>query len=145
MPHPSSSQLDREIAEALAEMPAAGARDVTDRLVQDSSTGPGELPRMVATAKPARELTPTLAAVLASLRARADRTVGSISKALAYSRAIRGYGGKRDHANLIRLIKGGYVRLCEVSGLPPPGSAAHRDSPYGDRYYVLHVGPGDAS
>lgn len=145
MSHRSNSpQLDREIAEALAEPPVTGARDVTERLLGDASSGPGETVRLVATAKPARHIdgTPTLAAALEDLRARQDRTMGSVSKALAYSRAMP--HGKRDHANLIRLIKGGHVHIFEVSGSPPSGSAAHGEAPHADRYYLLHVGPREA-
>jgi hypothetical protein len=55
--------------------------------------------------------------------------MGFISKPLAYSSAMR--GSKREHAKLIRLIKGGYVHVCEVDAVPPSGSIARRDSPYG--------------
>ena len=138
----TGAQLDAEIAEFLTEAPPAGARgDVTAELLRDASFGPGDDVKLVATAKAAKSVaaTPSLAATLANLRARSDRTMGFISKALAYSKAVR-EGGKREHANLIRLIKGGYVRVCEMRGAPPSGSVAHRDSPYGDRYYVLHIG-----
>lgn len=138
MAHKDSAQLEREVEQLLLGALPAGSRDVTQVLLRDSSSGPGELPRLVARAQPARELAPTLVAALASLRARPDLSVGFVSKPLAYSRSMP--HGKRDHANLIRLIKGGHVRVYEVSTRPPSGSAAHRDSPYGDRYYVLHVG-----
>jgi len=73
----------------------------------------------VATARPAKDVagTPSLAAALSSLGSRHDRSMGFISKPLAYSRAMP--HGKREHANLIRLIKGGYVRVCEVATAPP--------------------------
>lgn len=138
MANKTPAQLDREIAEFLAEPPLAETRDVTAKLLSDASYGPGDLPRLVASAKPARELTATLAATLESLRRRADRSVGFVSKALAYSKAMP--SSKREHANLIRLIKGGYVHVCEVAGAPPPDSIARRDSPYGTSYYVLYVG-----
>jgi hypothetical protein len=112
---------------------------LTAVMLRDASVGPGDLPRLVATAKPARDVakTPTLATTLANLRAKSDRSVGFVSKALAYSRAMP--HSKREHANLIRLIKGGYVRVGEVAGPPPEGSSARRDAPYGDRYYELIV------
>ncbi len=134
-------RMDEEIREFLAEPPLASTTDVTQHLLQDSSQGPGEQPRLVASAKPATDVsrTPTLAAALQKLRATPDRTIGFISKPLAYGRLFR-YLGKRDHANLIRLIKGGYAHVCEVKGPPPEGSNARVDSPYGDRYYVLHLG-----
>ena len=112
---------------------------LTESLLRESSQGPGDLPRLVATAKPARniEKTPSLAATLSDLRAKYDRSLGFISKPLAYGRAMR--HSKREHANLIRLIKGGYVRVVEVAGPPPEGSDAKRDAPYGDRYYELRV------
>lgn len=134
----TASQFDREIAEFLAEPPLAETRDVTTNLLSDSSYGPGDLPRLVATAKPARELTPALAATLESLRRRSDRSVGFVSKALAYSKAMP--SSKREHTNLIRLIKGGYVHVCQVTGAPPSDSLARRDAPYGTSYYLLHIG-----
>lgn len=133
-----TTKLDREIAEFLAEPPLAETRDVTQSLLSDSANGPGELPRLVATAKPARELTPSLVDTLEGLRLRPDRSVGFISKALAYSKAMP--SSKREHANLIRLIKGGFVHVCAVSGAPPSDSLARRDSPYSTSYYVLHIG-----
>lgn len=136
----TSAQLDREISEFLAEPPLAGTRDVTELLLREAAQGPGDLSRLVASAKPARELTPTLEATLESLRRRSDRSVGFISHALAYSWALRG-SGRREHANLIRLIKGGYVHVCEVRGASLPGSVARRDSPFGnEKHYMLHVG-----
>lgn len=136
----SKSQIDREIEAFVAEAPHAGSRDVTRNLLDYSSQGSGERPRLVASARPARELTPTLSSALDRLRATPDRTMGYTSKPLAYSGPFR-YLGKRDHTNLIRLIRGGCVHVCEVLGAPPHGSVAYRDSPYGDRYYVLHLGP----
>ena len=134
-------EVDELLAAIKAKVPLSGTRDVTARLLSESAEGPGELPRLVATARPAKNVTetPTLAATLSNLSSRYDRSMGFISKPLAYSHAVR--GSKREHANLIRLIKGGYVHVCEVNAAPPLNSIAHRDSPYGDRYYVLHVGP----
>ena len=135
-------ELDDAVVEYLASTgeAVAGTRDVTDLLLDESARGPGEKSRTVAEAKPARDIsrTPTLETALQALRALPDKTMGFISKPLAYGRPFR-YLGKRDHTNLIRLIKGGHVRVYEVSRRPPPGSGAHLDSPYGDRYYVLHV------
>lgn len=140
----TATQLDREIADALAK-PArrhatidASTDDVTAELLRESSYGPGEHGTRVATAKPAKDLqgSPTLAAALEQLRRQHDRTMGFISKPLAYSKAMP--HGKRDHANLIRLIKGGFVKVRKVNGPPPEGSTARRDAPYGDRYYELY-------
>jgi hypothetical protein len=133
------SQLDREIAEFLAEAPLAGTHDVTAKLLSDSAYGPGPQTQLVADAKAATSLTPTLEVALTNLRNRVDRSIGFVSKALAYSKGMP--SSKREHANLIRLIKGGFVHVCEVRSAPPAGSFAKRDSPYGDRYYVLHIGP----
>jgi hypothetical protein len=116
----------------------ASSDDVTAQLLRDSSTPPGELPLLVAKAKAARDVskTPSLQATLANFRSSPDHTMGFISKALAYSKAMP--SSKREHANLIRLIKGGHVRIYEVRGSSPPGSIARRDSPYGnDRFYEL--------
>jgi hypothetical protein len=122
-----------------ARMVAAPLDEVTAELLRDASYGPGEHPVRVAAAKPATDLqgSPTLAAALEQLRRQPDRTMGFISKALAYSKAMP--SSKRDHANLIRLIKGGFVKVRKVNGPPPEGSTARRDSPYGDRFYELYI------
>lgn len=138
-------EISREVDELLeaikTKVPLSGTRDVTARLLRESAEGPGDLPRLVATARPAKSVaeTPTLAATLSNLSSRYDRSMGYISRPLAYSYAVR--GSKREHANLIRLIKGGYVHVCEVDAAPPADSVARRDAPYSTRHYVLHVGP----
>jgi len=133
-------EVDELLAGIRAKVPLSETRDVTARLLRESAEGPGEMPQLVAAARPATNVaaTPTLAVTLANLSARYDRSMGYISKPLAYSSAMR--GSKREHANLIRLIKGGYVHVCEVNAPPPFDSIARRDSPYSDRHYVLHVG-----
>ena len=113
----------------------ARVEDVTDRLLSDVS-GPGERVKRVHGAKPARALTPSLATFFDKWKAPSDKTVGFISNALAYGRGVTGYSSSH-HTNMIRLIKGGHVRVCEIREKPPAGSAAHRDSPYGERFYVL--------
>ncbi len=139
-------EIGREVDELLAgikaKVPLSGTRDVTARLLHESAEGPGDLPHLVAKARPAKDVanTPTLAATLADLSSRYDNSMGFISKPLAYSKAAR-YSGKREHANLIRLIKGGYVHVCEVLAAPPSNSLAWQDARYGDHYYVLHGGP----
>jgi hypothetical protein len=122
-----------------ARMTAVPLDEVTAELLRDASYGPGEHAARVAAAKPATNLqgSPTLATALEQLRRQPDRTMGFISKALAYSKAMP--SSKRDHANLIRLIKGGFVKARKVNGPPPEGSTARRDSPYGDRYYELYL------
>jgi hypothetical protein len=120
-------------------------RDVTAELLVDSATGPGKYTQRVAGALPARKQTPSLMATLAAFEARHDKTMGRISKPLAYSKAMP--AGARDHGNLIRLIKGGQIAVCAVTGPPPRASVAHRDAPYyaGDAntpngYYILRIG-----
>lgn len=110
-------------------------KDVTDELLRDASSGPGEYVARVAKAKPAKNQTPTLIDALATWEAQPDKTMGFTSKALAYNRALT--RSKTHHSNMIRLIKGGHLRVCEVNAAPPEGSNAKRDSPYGDRYYVI--------
>lgn len=133
-------EVDELLAAIKAKVPLSGTRNVTAQLLRESAEGPGDLPHLVATARPAKNITevPTLVATLLNLSARHDRSMGYISKPLAYSRAVR--GSKREHANLIRLIKGGYVHVCEVDAPPPSDSIARCDVPYSDRHYVLHVG-----
>lgn len=139
----TDAELERQISGVLVGSgSASGARrevDVTARVLADSSQGPGEGPRLISSARPAgAELPPSLSAELDRFRASLDNTMGSVSKPLAYARLFR-YLPKREHGNLIRLIKGGHIRIYEVSGGPPAGSNARLDSPFGDRYYVLRA------
>jgi hypothetical protein len=112
-------------------------KDVTDELIRDSSSGPGEYVARVAKAKPARNQTPQIIEALAEWERRSDKTMGRVSKALAYSRSLPTHK-PREHSNFIRLIKGGHLRVCEVNAPPPEGSNAKRDSPYGASYYIIH-------
>lgn len=107
-------------------------KDVTAELL-DRVSGPGPYVALVKRAKGAKNLTPALTATLAKVLANDDRTFGAISNALAYSRTLRSYG-KSGHANLIRLIKGGHLRIIRHDGSPPPGSNARRDAPYDSPY-----------
>ena len=114
-------------------------RDVTGELLRDSASGPGERPALVARAKAPKEISPKLAALLEHLAdPRRDLTMGFISKALAYSKAMP--SGKSEHADMIRLIRSGLVRVFEVNGKPPDGSVAAREAPYNDRYYAMRIG-----
>jgi hypothetical protein len=112
-----------------------GALDVTSEVLAESSQGPGEHVLRVAKAKPARDLTPTTFQALIDWLRRDDKTIGFISKPLAYSRALP--SSKSEHSNIIRVIRGRHLRVYRVNGSPPIGSRAHRDSPYGDRYYII--------
>jgi hypothetical protein len=136
------SQLQREIDEALSvDVVGSGSgasttNDVTSRLLA-SCSGPGEYVKRVHEARPAKSLTPSLRKLLDQLRNERDLTIGRISNPLAY-------GGwrlhsKSRHRDVIRLIKGGFVRVVEVNEPPDLGTMARRDSPYGDRYYRLEV------
>ncbi len=116
----------------------ARVEDVTGDLIRHTA-GPGDYVKRVQQARPAFSLTPTLAAFLEKLRAPSDKTVGRVSNVLAYGKTITG-PRPSYHTNMIRLIKGGHVQVCEVAAPPPAGSNAHRDTPYGDRFYFLKVG-----
>jgi hypothetical protein len=116
----------------------ARVEDVTGYLIHHTA-GPGDYVKRVQQTRPAFSLTPTLTAFLEKLRAPSDKTVGRVSNALAYGRGITG-SKPSYHTNMIRLIKGGHVQVCEVAAPPPAGSNAHRDAPYGDRFYFLKVG-----
>lgn len=115
-------------------------RDVTQQLIEKSSStsNPGAKAALFRRAAPAKKLTPSLAKTLASWERKPDRTMGFTSNPLIYSGAMP--RGAREHANTIRLIKGGHLRVCEVLEPPPVGSTAKRDSPYGDRYYLIRPG-----
>lgn len=133
----TKAELEADIQHAL-QMDSQIVRngtDVTDELLKESSYGPGAYCARVAKAKPAKELTPTLAEALSRFE-RTDRTMGFVSKPLAYSHAMP--RGAREHSELIRLVKGGYVKVYKISGKPPSDSTAQRDSPYGVHgYYVM--------
>lgn len=107
--------------------------DVTDYVVQDSGRGPGDARARVARAKPAKALTPTLQATLDEWL-RGDRSLGYVAGALAYGfRSMR----PSTHTNMVRLVKGGHLRVCRVFAPPPPGSNAKHGSPFGDSYYLV--------
>lgn len=85
-------------------------------------------------AKPAKQLTPTLQATLDAWNRRSDKSLGFTSNALAYGfRFMK----PSEHSNIIRLLKGGKLRMCRIDRPPPEGSEAKRGSPYGDRYFVI--------
>lgn len=138
----TGAELEQQVRDYLARTdPEAGqVRDVTQRVLDDSSSGPGEKSRLVATARaPAPgPLPPTLLVALQRIQRMPDLTMGHISKPLAYATMFR-FMGKRDHANVIRLLRGGYLRIYEVSGSTPLGSLARKDDVWGaqQRYYVL--------
>jgi hypothetical protein len=114
--------------------------DKTDYLLGDTY-GPGEYVARVHKTKGAAKLTPTLRKFFDAWRTKYDHSGGFISNFLAYSGAMRGGAhSKTYHANMIRLVKGGHIRVCQVEGSPPQGSIAHRDSPYGEAYYILRAG-----
>lgn len=107
--------------------------DVTEEQIA-SVSGPGEKVKLVRDAKPATKLTPTLQQTLDEWNRKSDKSLGLISNVLAYG--FR-FTKPREHSNLIRLIKGGKLRLCRVHAPPLDGSNAKSSSPYSDRYYIL--------
>jgi hypothetical protein len=117
----------------------ARVTDVTGRLIQEVY-GPGEYAKRAREAKPAFKLTPTLVKFLEAWRRPSDKTVGFVSQPLVYSNAfVR--PSKSHHTNMVRLVKGGNINVCEVHAPPPEGSNAYRESRYGDRFYFLKAGP----
>ncbi len=133
-----TAQLDQEIAELVA----ASQRDevdVTTELVAGCA-GPGEYVKRVIDAKPASTLTPSMSRLLDDLRDPGeDLTIGYISNALAYGKTLR--SSKSRHAGIIRLIKGGFVRVIKINKPPPPGTHAFAESRYSNQYYELRVTP----
>lgn len=117
----------------------ARVEDVTGYLIRHTA-GPGEHVKRVQDARPAFNMTPTLIKFMEAWRRPSDKTVGHISNPLAYAKAITG-PRKSYHANMARLIKGGSILLCEVQAPPPPGSNAHRETPYSSRFYFMKAGP----
>jgi hypothetical protein len=108
--------------------------DATEYVLKDSSYGPGENSARVAKAKPAKTLTPTLQATLDEWNRKSDRSIGYTSKALAYGFKFM---PKSTHANMVRLVKGGHLKVCRVNAPPPPGSNAFSGSRYGESYYII--------
>jgi hypothetical protein len=89
-------------------MPAV--KDVTEKLLSEVS-GPGENVKRVQAAKAAKTLTPTLVKTLDEWNRKSDKSIGYTSNALAYGfKWIK----PSQHTNLIRLIKGGHLRACQV-------------------------------
>ncbi len=109
------------------------AEDVTEREL-GKVNGPGDRVKRVKDAKPATKMTPTLQATLDDWNRKSDKSLGFTSNMLAYG---FDYIKPREHTNMIRLIKGGKLRVCEISAPPPTGSNAKRHSPYADRYFIL--------
>lgn len=68
----------------------------------------------------------------------ADLTMGYISNALSYGKL---FTSPTIHAGIIRLIKGGFVKIFKVCGEPPQGSRAARETPFSSCYYVLQLCP----
>lgn len=122
----------------------ARAEDVTERLVREAAYGPGDRPKRVRETKGAVKLSPSLQTFYDSWKAPSDKTIGFISNALAYSRSVE-RGSASNHKNMLRLIKGGHIRVCEVGATPPLGSNAAKDTPQSGRFYVLRAGacPGE--
>lgn len=116
----------------------ARVQDVTGELIHHTM-GPGDYVKRVHNTRPAFSLTPTLSAFFEKFREPSDKTIGRISNPLAYARAITGSKASY-HTNMIRLIKGGHIQMCEVAAPAPAGSNAHRDAPYGDRFYFMRAG-----
>lgn len=122
----------------------AAVEDATDYVVKDASYGPGDQVKRVATTKGAKVISDGMRKVLAEIEdPRSDNSQGRWSRMLAYVKHVGRNDrsiSKTDHANLIRLIKGGHVSVCKVSGLPPPGSRAARETPHTHDYYIFRVG-----
>jgi len=107
--------------------------DVTDELLAKVN-GPGENVARVNRAKPAKALTPSLTKTLEAWERKSDKSIGFVSNALAYGFK---YIKPSEHTNLIRLIKGKHLRVCQIDAKPPTGSNAYSGSPYGERYYIV--------
>jgi hypothetical protein len=109
------------------------AEDVTEKLLADTS-GPGDHVARVKAAKAPKTMSPSLQATLDEWNRKSDKSLPHVSNVLAYGfRFIK----PSQHSNLIRLIKGGKLRVCKVSAKPPEGSNAKGGSPYSESYYIL--------
>lgn len=109
--------------------------DVTEHEIQKVS-GPGDRVKRVNQAKPAKKITPSLRETLERWNRQHDKSLGFTSNMLAYGFDYA-FAKPREHANMIRLIKGGHLRVCRIDAPPPPGSNAKRHSPYSDRYFII--------
>lgn len=108
--------------------------DVTERVLADVN-GPGPSVARVRKAAPMTKLTPAGAAQLAAWNARSDRTLPFVSNVLVYG--FENYVKPGWHSGMVRLIKGGHLRVCRIDRPAPAGSAAQKKSPYGSAYYLL--------
>lgn len=113
--------------------------DATDHIVSDSSYGPGDAVARVVKTKGAKVISPGMRAVLDRIEQSSDNTCGPWSRALAYALPWK-YATKTEHANFVRLVKGGHVRVCRVWAKAPAGSRAANETPYQNDYYVMRTG-----
>lgn len=115
--------------------------DVTDKLLYELQyAARGEDVKRALRAAPAKKLTPALEAEIAYLQdPRTDLTMGRLSNVLAYSDMFR--HNKKRHTNLIRLMKGGFVRVFQHNGSPPDGSRAAHEARYTHGYYTIDIVP----
>jgi hypothetical protein len=111
--------------------------DVTEALLNDYGVGFGELSAMMKRAAPAKVVEGGLAETLASMQdPRFDPTMGWLSAPLLYSKIFAGRP-KAFHRNVIRLIKGDFLRVWRRTGVPPQGSRAATETPGKSKWYEI--------
>jgi hypothetical protein len=122
---------------------AARKEDVTDRAIADARFAPGDLPKAFRAAKP--KSSPTTDTEREWVRRlESPLELGLWSNAIFYAPPLR-YAGRREHAALFSLIKGGVVRVIEAG---PPDSywlalAEPEHARNGTTWTVVYSLPGD--
>lgn len=111
--------------------------DVTELLLNDYGAGFGERAAMMKKAAPAKVIEGSLVETLAAMQdPRFDPTMGWLSAPLLYSKIFEGRP-KAFHRNVIRLIKGGFLRVWKMSGIPPEVSRAATETPGSRAWYEI--------
>ena len=113
------------------------AHDVTDELLKEIEFATGSYAKTANRAAPAKvPLTKSLRELFEELLQEPDLTMGYISRPLLYSRLM---GKAKRHANIIRLIKGGFISVIQSDGPPPHDTRAHREAFHSQKYYQLEL------
>ena len=111
--------------------------DVTEALLEDYGVGFGDRAKMMKRAAPAKKVEGSLIDTLTEMQdPRFDPTMGWLSAPLLYSNIFDGRP-KAFHRNVIRLIKGGFLRIWRRNEVPPEGSRAAMETPGKNRWYEI--------
>jgi hypothetical protein len=116
--------------------------DVTEMLLHEAQHALGDLSKMARRATPAKEITGSLLETWKTLISPGvDTSMGFLSNTLLYSRMFQGRS-RAFHRDVIRMLKGGFLIIVQMDGLPPPEAPnARRDNPQALTWYGLAANP----